>query len=54
MLASVALPAVFTGSSIGNRLLSRIDAKLFRRLVLALMMATALSGVGFSIQRLMT
>ena len=52
LLALVGLPAILVGSVIGNWLASRIDAALFRRVVIALLLATALSGVGFSIQRL--
>jgi uncharacterized membrane protein YfcA len=54
LLALVGLPAVLAGSLIGNWLVSRIDAALFRRIVIALLFATALSGVGFSIQRLVS
>ena len=54
LLALVGLPAVFVGNTAGNWLASRIDAAIFRRIVIALLMATALSGVGFSIQRLVT
>ncbi len=50
--AAVALPAVFAGIWTGDRLLGRVDATLFRRLVLALLFATALTGVASSIQRL--
>ena len=52
LLALVGLPAVLIGNTSGNWLASRIDAAIFRRIVIALLMATALSGVGFSIQRL--
>jgi uncharacterized membrane protein YfcA len=52
LLALVGLPAVFVGNTSGNWLASRIDAAIFRRIVIALLMATALAGVGFSIQRL--
>ena len=54
LLALVGLPAVLIGNTCGNWLASRIDAAIFRRIVIALLMATALSGVGFSIQRLAT
>ncbi len=54
LLALVGLPAVLIGNTSGNWLASRIDAAIFRRIVIALLMATALSGVGFSIQRLVT
>ncbi len=53
-LALVGLPAVFVGNMIGSWLVLRIDAAVFRRIVIALLLATALSGVGFSIQRLVT
>ena len=52
LLALAGLPAVYAGSVLGNWLASRIDAILFRRVVIALLLATALSGVGFSISRL--
>ena len=54
LLALAGLPAVYAGSVLGNWLTSRIDAILFRRMVIALLLATALSGVGFSIQRLVS
>lgn len=54
LLALVGLPAVFVGNTCGSWLASRIDVAIFRRIVIALLMATALSGVGFSIQRLVT
>ncbi len=54
LLALVGLPAVLIGNTSGNWLASRIDAAIFRRIVIALLMATALSGVGFSIQRLVS
>ena len=54
LLALVGLPAVLIGNTSGNWLAGRIDAAIFRRIVIALLMATALSGVGFSIQRLAT
>ncbi len=52
--AAVALPAVLAGIWSGDRLLGRVDAVLFRRLVLGLLFATALTGVASSIQRLAT
>ncbi len=52
VLAAAALPAVFAGNWGGDRLLRLVDVALFRRLVLLLLAATALSGVGFSIYRL--
>ena len=54
LLALVGLPAILVGSVIGNWLASRIDAALFRRIVIALLMATALVGVALSIQRLVS
>ncbi len=54
LLALVGLPAVLIGNTSGNWLASRIDAAIFRRIVIALLMATALAGVGFSIQRLVS
>ena len=54
LLALVGLPAVLIGNTCGNWLASRIDAAIFRRIVIALLMVTALSGVGFSIQRLVS
>lgn len=52
MLTAVALPAVFAGNWTGDRLLRLVDVTLFRRLVLLLLVATALSAVGSSLQRL--
>ena len=52
LLSLIGLPAVVAGNVAGTWLVSRIDAGLFRRIVIALLLATALSGVGFSIQRL--
>ncbi len=54
LLALAGLPAVYAGSVLGHWLASRIDAILFRRIVIALLLATALSGVGFSIQRIVS
>ncbi|MGB2695020.1 MAG: sulfite exporter TauE/SafE family protein [Dehalococcoidia bacterium] len=51
--SAIALPLVFVGVAGGDRLLGRIDPVLFRRLVLALLVGTALSGVGLSLQRLL-
>ena len=53
-LTAAALPSVYVGSWAGDRLLRRVDAALFRRIVLLLLVATALSGVGSSIQRLLS
>lgn len=52
--AAVALPAVLAGIWSGDRLLGRVNATLFRQLVLGLLFATALTGVASSIQRLAT
>jgi|FLYL01.1.fsa_nt_gi uncharacterized membrane protein YfcA len=51
-LASV--PAVYAGSLLGDRLLRRIDAVLFRRLVLLLLVATALAATGSALQRMVS
>ena len=52
LLALAGLPAVYAGSVLGQWLAARIDAILFRRMVIGLLLATALSAVGFSIQRI--
>lgn len=54
LYAALGLPAVFLGVAGGDRLLRRTDPRLFRRLVLALLIATALSGIALSAQRLVT
>ena len=54
LLALAGLPAVYAGSVLGHWLASRIDAILFRRMVIGLLLATALSAVGFSIQRIVS
>jgi uncharacterized membrane protein YfcA len=53
-LSGAALPAVYLANLAGHRLARRFDAPTFRRLVLALLVATALSGAGSSLQRLLT
>ena len=52
LLSLIGLPGVVAGNVIGSWLVNRIHAALFRRIVIALLLATALSGVGFSIQRI--
>jgi uncharacterized membrane protein YfcA len=52
LLAATALPAVVVGNLGGDRLLRIVDPKLFGRLVVLLLIATALSAVGSSIYRL--
>jgi len=54
LLSLIGLPAVYAGSLVGSWLVRRIDPELFRRIVIALLMATALSGIAFSIWRLAT
>ena len=54
LLALAGLPAVYAGSVLGHWLASRIDAILFRRMVIGLLLATALSAIGFSIQRIVS
>ncbi len=54
LLAAAALPAVYAGSWTGDRLLRRVDPSLFRRLVLVLLIATALTAIGSSIHQLAT
>ncbi len=54
VLAGAALPAVYLANAAGDRLAQRFDAETFRRLVLALLVATALSGAGSAIERLLT
>ncbi len=54
LLSLIGLPAVVAGNVVGTWLVSRIDAALFRRIVIALLLATALAGVGFSIQRIVS
>lgn len=53
-LAGAALPAVYLANMAGDRLARRFDAATFRRFVLALLVATALSGAGSSLERLLT
>ncbi len=52
LLAATALPAVVVGNLSGDRLLRFVDPRLFSRLVVLLLIATALSAVGSSIHRL--
>ncbi len=52
LLSLIGAPAVVVGNVCGSWLVSRINAALFRRIVIALLLATALAGVGFSISRL--
>ncbi|HWQ28645.1 MAG TPA: sulfite exporter TauE/SafE family protein [Dehalococcoidia bacterium] len=52
-LSGAALPAVYLANLAGDRLARRFDATTFRRLVLALLVVTALSGAGSSLQRLL-
>lgn len=53
-LSGAALPSVYVGNLIGDRVSTRIDRETFGRVVLGLLVATALSGVGSSIQRLLS
>jgi uncharacterized membrane protein YfcA len=50
-LAAAALPMVFAGNWAGQRLYSRIEREMFRRLVLALLTVTALVAVATSVAR---
>mgnify|MGYP005864214857 CR=1 FL=1 len=52
-LSGAALPAVYLANLAGDRIARRFDATAFRRLVLALLVLTALSGIGSSLQRLL-
>ncbi len=52
-LSAAALPCVYLANLAGDRLARRFDPVAFRRLVLALLVATALSGAGSSLQRLL-
>ncbi|HXF50200.1 MAG TPA: sulfite exporter TauE/SafE family protein [Dehalococcoidia bacterium] len=52
-LSAAALPGVYLANLAGDRLARRFDPVTFRRLVLALLIATALSGAGSSLQRLL-
>jgi uncharacterized membrane protein YfcA len=51
-LAGFALPAVFAASAIGHALAGRVSQQLFRRLVFALLIATASVAVGTTIARI--
>jgi len=51
-LSGAALPSVLAGSWAGHRLLRRVDPDLFRRIVFALLVASALSAIGTSLVRL--
>ena len=52
LLSLIGLLGVVAGNIIGSWLVTRIDAELFRRIVIALLLATALLGVCFSIYRI--
>ncbi len=52
VLAACALPAIFIGNWSGSRLVTRVEPALFRRVVLLVLVATALSSIGASVQRL--
>lgn len=52
-LSGAALPAVYLSNLAGDRLARRFDATTFRRLALALLVVTALSGAGSSLQRIL-
>ena len=51
-LAAAALPAVFVASAIGHALAGRVSQQHFRRLVFALLIATASVAVGSTIARI--
>lgn len=50
--AAVGVPAVFAGNALGARLFGRLSAETYRRLVLGLLVVTALVAVGTSIARI--
>lgn len=52
-LGAAGVPAVFAGSWAGHRLLGRLSHETFRRLVLALLVVTAVAAVATSVARLM-
>lgn len=54
VLSAAALPGVYLANLVGDRTARRVDATTFRRVVLALLVATALSGAGSALQRLLT
>jgi uncharacterized membrane protein YfcA len=51
-LGAASLPAVFAGNWLGHQLLGRLSEASFRRLVLTLVSATALSAIASSLTRL--
>ena len=51
-LAAVAAPAVLAGSVAGHILLRRVDPALFRRLVFAMLIASALSAIASALARI--
>jgi uncharacterized membrane protein YfcA len=52
VLGAVCLPGVVAGNWTGHRLLGRLHDATFRRIVLALLVATALSAIGTSVARI--
>lgn len=52
-LALVTLPCVLVGNWLGHRLLARVDPRLFRRLVLALLVLTGLSAAAAALPRVL-
>jgi hypothetical protein len=51
-LASAGLPVVFAGNWAGHRLVGRLSADIFRRLVMALLVMTAAAAVATSLVRI--
>lgn len=52
LLALAGVPSVYAGHVLGHALLGRVDAAAFRRIVLALLVATALASMGVAAARL--
>ncbi len=51
-LGAAGVPAIFAGNWVGHRLLGRLSHETFRRLVLALLIVTAVAAVATSIARI--
>jgi uncharacterized membrane protein YfcA len=51
-MGAACLPAVLAGNWTGHQLLGRLDEKTFRRIVIALLVATALSAITTSLARI--
>jgi len=52
LLALAGVPSVFAGHLLGHALLGRVDAAAFHRIVLVLLVATALASIGVAAARL--